>query len=240
MRILYIVTARGGSKGIPKKNIKEIGGIPLVAYKIIAAKKTKYDKRVIVSTDSYEIAEVARQYGAEVPFMRPDYLSSDIANSMDVIVHAINWIDENDNEKYDYVCMLEPSSPFMSYSRMNEAFDIMIERDSDTMLGMKEADISSAFIHQLDDNGNMSIHYESIKNMKSVRRQDQAKEYTMNGCIYAAKYEYFKKNRLFHSKKSVPYIMPEELSIEIDTPINLEFARFLVEKHIIDLSEWKT
>ncbi len=239
MRILYVITARGGSKSVPKKNIREIGGIPLIAYKIIAAQRTKYNKRVIVSTDDSEIAEVSRRYNAEVPFIRPDYLASDTASSMDVIAHAIEWIEKNDYQKYDYVCMLEPSSPFMSYSRMNEAIDMMIDRCADTMLGMKEVEVSSVFIHPIDKQGHLSYHYDAIKDMRSLRRQDQEKEYTMNGCIYVAKYEYFKKHRLFHSENSVAYIMPEELSIEIDSFLNLEFAEYLVEKGIVDLSEWK-
>ncbi len=239
MRILYVVTARGGSKGVPKKNVKEIGGLPLVAYKIISAKRTKFEKRIIVSTDDNEIAEVSKRYGAEVPFIRPDYLASDTASSMDVVSHAIEWIDNNDMQKYDYVCMLEPSSPFMSYRQMDEALDMMIERDADTMLGMKLVDVSSVFIHPLDNNGHLSNHYNAIRNMKSVRRQDQVPEYTMNGCIYVAKYEYFKNNKSFHSVNSVPYIMPEEFSIEIDSPLNLLFARFLAENGAIDLSDWK-
>ena len=239
MRILFVVTARGGSKSVPRKNIREIGGIPLIAYKIISAQRTKYNKRIIVSTDDAEIADVAKRFGAEVPFVRPESLATDTASSMDVISHAIDWIESNDNNKYDYVCMLEPSSPFMSYKRMNEALEMLIKNDGDTLLGMKETEVSSAFIHPLDTLNHLSLHYEAIKNMKSVRRQDQVKEYTMNGCIYAAKYEYFKKNKIFHSVKSIPYIMPEEVSIEIDTPLNLAFAEFLVEKGIIDLSEWK-
>lgn len=239
MRILYVITARGGSKSVPRKNIIEIGGLPLIAYKIIASQRTKFDKRIIVSTDDLEIAEVARQYGAEVPFMRPDYLASDTASSMDVISHALEWVEQYDSNKYDYVCMLEPSSPFMPYSMMNDAIDKMISSNADTMLGMKEVEVSTTFIHQLDSYGRLSNHYRAIKDMSSVRRQDQPLEYTMNGCIYAAKYDYFKENRLFHSINSVPYIMPEELSIEIDSMLNLEFARFLVEKEIVDLAEWR-
>lgn len=238
MRVLYIITARGGSKGVPKKNIKIIGGLPLIAYKIISAKKSSVDKRILVSTDDIEIAEVAKQYGAEVPFIRPDYLATDNASSLDVVEHAMNWVEENDDNTYDYVCLLEPSSPFATSQDLDNAFHIIQENDSDTLLGMEEADVSAKFIHELDENKGLSHFYNAIKSIQSVRRQDQKMEYTMNGCMYIAKWDYFKKNKLFHSINSVPYIMPREKSIEIDTMLDYEFACFLVDKGYIDLQPW--
>ena len=228
----------GGSKGVPRKNIIEVGNLPLIAYKIISTKKCKYDNRLIVSTDDVEIADVARQYGAEVPFMRPDYLASDTASSMDVVNHAREWIEANDSYKYEYICLLEPSSPFLTGEDLNNALDLLISKRADTLLGMKEVEVSRKFIHPLDSDGGLAYFYDEIKNMDNVRRQDQQPEYTMNGCIYIAKWDYFKQNHLFHSRNSVPYIMPPEKSIEIDSIIDLEFARFLVKKNIIDVTEW--
>lgn len=239
MKILFVVTARGGSKGVPRKNIKMLGGMPLVAYKIIAAQKCKYEKRILVSTDDEEIAQVSRQYGAEVPFMRPAELATDSASSADVVLHAMNWVSENSEEKYDYVCLLEPSSPFASCRDFDKALELMQDTDADTLLGMKEADVTTAFIHPLDKDGKLSEFYYAIKDLKSIRRQDQAKEYTMNGCMYIAKWDYFMKNKLFHSENSMPYIMSEESSIEIDTMLNYELACRIVDKGLIDLSLWK-
>lgn len=121
---------------------------------------------------------------------------------------------------------------------MNEALDIIIEKKADTLLGMKEVEVSRKFINVLDYNGGLSLFYDEIKNMSTFRRQDQLPEYTMNGCVYVAKWEYFKRNHLFHSINSVPYIMPYEKSVEIDSFIDLEFARFLVTNSVIDLKEW--
>ena len=239
MRILFVITARGGSKGVPRKNITEIAGLPLIAYKILAAKKCHFDNRLVVSTDDEEIASVAKRFGAEVPFLRPDYLASDTASSADVIDHAMNWIEENDSKKYDYICLLEPSSPFLSPSDLNRALDIMVSKEADTMLGMTEVEVSRQFIHPLDENGGLSLFYDSIKNMSRLRRQDQKAEYTMNGCIYAAKWEYFKKFHMFHSQNSVPFIMAREKSIEVDSMMDLEFARFVVANGLIDLAEWE-
>lgn len=238
MNVLYLVTARGGSKGVPRKNICKIKGLPLIAYKIIAAQRCRYKGRIIVSTDDREIAETARQYGADVPFMRPDYLASDTAGSMDVVSHALDWIEEHDPVSYDYVCLLEPSSPFAAASDFNNAFDILIQSDADVLLGMKEAETARCFIWPLDDQGKLSLFYNSMKEMSAVRRQDQRKEYTMNGCMYIAKTEYFKKNRIFHAENAVPYIMSEEKSIEIDSMRDYRYAEYCAENGLIDLSEW--
>lgn len=238
MKILFVVTARGGSKGVKRKNIAVVGRYPLIAYKIISAKKCKYDNRLIVSTDDEEIAGIARAYGAEVPFLRPDYLASDTASSMDVVDHAMEWVERNDGNKYHYVCLLEPSSPFLSYKDLNFALDMIIEKEADTLLGMKEVEVSRRFIHSLDENGKLSEFYNEVKNMPSMRRQDQPPEYTMNGCIYIAKWNYFKKEHLFHSVNSVPFIMSAEKSVEIDNETDLDFVRYLVLRGKKDLAEW--
>ncbi len=239
MRVLFVITARGGSKGVPRKNIRMLGGIPLVAYKIIAAQKCKYEKRIIVSTDDEEIASISRVYGAEVPFMRPKELATDTASSVDVVLHTMNWISKYDKEEYDYVCLLEPSSPFASYQDLNKALELMEERDADTLLGMKEVEVSKTFIHSLDKNGGLSEFYYAIKDLASVRRQEQKEEYTMNGCMYIAKWNYFEEYKLFYAENSIPYIMPEETSIEIDSMYNYKIACMMVENSIIDLNLWK-
>lgn len=238
MKVLFLVTARGGSKGVSRKNIREIGGLPLIAYKIIAAKKCKYDKRIIVSTEDEEIAQISKKYGAEIPFIRPKELATDIANSIDVVKHAILWLEVNDPQKYEYICLLEPSSPFASYDDLNEALDLMVESNADTLLSVKATDVNTAFIHTLDARGRLSKFYYAIKELNSVRRQDMPTEYTMNGCMYIAKWEYFKENQSFHSENSMPYIMDEKNSIEIDSMFNYEMARFMVEKGIIDIEKW--
>lgn len=238
MKVLFVITARGGSKGVPRKNIRILGGMPLIAYKIIAAKKCQYPNRVIVSTDDDYIAKVAKKYGAEVPFMRPKELATDSASSADVVLHTMNWVSENSNELFDYVCLLEPSSPFASYKDLNEALRLIEENEADTLLGMKEVDVTTNFIHSLDKDGKLSKFYYAIKDLKSIRRQDQEKEYTMNGCMYIAKWNYFIKNKLFHSENSIPYIMSEDCSIEIDTMLDYEIASWIVEKGSIDMSLW--
>lgn len=238
MRVLFLITARGGSKGVPRKNIRKVGSLPLLAYKIRAAQGTSFGKRIIVSTDDLEIAEVARKYNAEVPFIRPTELASDEASSMDVVMHAMEWIDNNDAKKYDYICLLEPSSPFATSDDLEKSIKLIDEYQADTLLGMKEVGVTRNFIHELDDAGKLSLFYDEIKHLNSVRRQSQAKEYTMNGCMYIARWDYFKENKLFHSKNSIPYIMPSERSVEIDSMSDYYYACFLVEEGIIDEGLW--
>lgn len=239
MKILFVVTARGGSKGVPRKNIAQIGGIPLIGYKILAARRCKFENRIIVSTDDEEIAAIAIKFGAEVPFMRPVYLAADDAGSMDVVDHAVNWVIDDDGGNYDYICLLEPSSPFLSYIDINKAFDLLIEKDADTLLGMKEVEVCREFINTLDEKGGLSFFYDSIRKLKSVRRQDQKPEYTMNGCIYAAKWEYYLHNHIFYAENSIPYIMPIEQSIEVDTQFDLFLAKSIVNERLVDVSMWK-
>ncbi len=238
MRVFFVIAARGGSKGVPKKNLVMLGGVPLVAYKIITANKCRFDNRIIVSTDDNDIAAVARTYGAEVPFMRPDYLATDEASSIDVVLHAMEWLEKNDESPFDYICLLEPSSPFLSGDDLNKAIEIMIEKDADTLLGIRAVDTNRIFINELDSRGGLSKFYYALRELDSVRRQDQCEEYTLNGCIYLAKYSYFKEHKSFHSINSIPFIMAREYSIEIDTYDDLEYARYLIERRIIDIGLW--
>lgn len=239
MRILYIITARGGSKGVPNKNIIELGGLPLLAYKAIAVKKSDYLDRIILSTDSQEIAETAKRFNIEVPFIRPSELATDTASSIDVVCHAMDWVENNDPVKYDAICLLEPSSPFLSYEDVNHVMELFIEKDANAVLGVKEMEVNSLFISEIEDDLAMVKQFEKIKTLRSFNRQDMKRQYTMNGAIYIAKWDFFKKQKSFHSEKTYAYVMPSERSIEIDEMIDLYFARFLVENNLIDRNLWK-
>ncbi len=171
--------------------------------------------------------------------MRPGYLATDTADSMDVVFHAMQWVKKHDSQKYDYVCLLEPSSPFASYKDLDHAFELLKASNADTLLGVKEVEVNKLFIHSLDSDNKLSHFYHAVKGRKDVRRQSLKKEYTLNGCMYIAKWDYFEKNKLFHSENSIPYIMPEEASIEIDSMYNYKIACCLAENLIIDLSLWE-
>lgn len=238
MKILFLIVARQGSKGVPNKNIRELSGIPLLAFKAISALKSDYCSRLIISTDSETIGNLARRYNVEFPFIRPDYLATDTASSIDVVLHAMDWIEMYDNQRYDALALLEPSSPFLTYLDINNAVRLYEEKKAISILGVKETEVNTSFIAEIGEDLNMIKHYEKILALSKLRRQDFKKEYTMNGAIYLCDWEYLKKKKSFHSEKTYAYIMPSERSIEIDNVQDLSYANYLITNRIIDIGLW--
>lgn len=240
MKILSVITARGGSKGVPGKNIREIAGIPLVGYKAIAAHRSKHLSRVIVSTDSPEIQEVAKRYDVEVPFTRPAHLAADRSSSFDVILHAIDHF-ENLGERYDAVMMLEPSSPFATAEDFDKGVEIMLEHDASLVVGVVSHKIPLPFLGEMGPNGNLEQIVSQLEDLKEVNRQSFPNTYTLNGGFYLYKWDEFKKAKTiyFDPPNSYGYEMSPYYSIEIDEEIDLKWAEFLVEKGYVDVSHWK-
>jgi CMP-N,N'-diacetyllegionaminic acid synthase len=236
MNTLFLIIARGGSKGLPSKNIRKVAGIPMIGYKAISARQCDYCTRLIASTDSEEIADVALEYGSEVPFIRPDYLATDTTSSMDVVIHAMNWIEKNDTTKYDALFLLQPSSPFATYEDFNRAVRLMLSKKAIGVISVVEQKTNSMLVANLDPDGGMSNFYKKI-NAHDVRRQAFKKEYTMNGGIYVASWEYLKKFKTFHSDKTYAYIMPQERSLDIDSLYDLKLAEFLA-REVLDVNKW--
>src|SRR3989338_8383279 len=132
--IIALIPARGGSKSIPKKNIIDVGDFPLIAYSIAAAKMSKHISRIIVSTDSPEIAEVAKRYGAEVPFMRPAEYATDTAIDLDVVKHALGWLQEHENYEPEYVVFLRPTTPLRDPTMIDKAIESILSHSEATSL----------------------------------------------------------------------------------------------------------
>jgi len=243
MKVLFLITARGGSKGVPGKNLKEICGISLVGYKAISAKKSKYCKRLIISTDSHDIQNDAEKYGVEIPFMRPTELATDTAKSAQVVSHAMNWIEEQGEDKYDAVMLLEPASPFAQAADYDAAIDLLIEKNANAVVGVRSLKVGSLVMGPMDDTGRLTTILEKLHASREMtgRRQLMPKEVTMNGALYVFRWEYFMKHQwIYHDISGVyGYLMDEYHSTEIDEPIDLEWARFIVEKGYIDQGEWK-
>jgi len=233
---LFLITARAGSKGVKDKNICEIGGLPLLAFKAISAKRSKYCDRLVISTDSEEIAGIAAKYGVEVPFIRPDYLAEDTSSSIDVILHAIDFIEKNDKHSYDTITLLQPSSPFATYDDLNNAIDLYHQKKATSVIGMKES-ITSTFIATLDSDQKMSNHYKKMNNTNGVRRQDFIQEYTMNGTLYVIDRNYIKKEKKIYSENSYGYIMKSEYSVDIDDYVDLHYATYLYE-NVLNKAYW--
>ncbi|MBX3515283.1 MAG: acylneuraminate cytidylyltransferase family protein [Xanthobacteraceae bacterium] len=240
--VLFLLVGRGGSKGVPGKNLRRIGGLSLIGHKAIAAKKSSYCDRMIVSSDSAEIQSEAKRFGAEVLFTRPAELATDTASSNDVILHAIEWIEKTEGRSYDAIMLLEPSSPFASPKHFDEAVRLFCERDADLVVGMRETEISSDFVGTLGDDGSISTIVENLLRMQKVRRQDQKPEVTMNGALYLIRWRAMKETGKVYSnpKKSFGLVMDRLHSIEIETLYDLAFAEFAVERGLLDTSPWQT
>ncbi len=239
MRVLFIITARGGSKGVPGKNIREIGGIPLLAYKAISANKTRCEKRIILSTDSHEIAEIGRKCGIEVPFMRPKHLATSKASSIDVIKHAMGWVEKNDENQYDAVFLLEPSSPFGTWEDFEQALNILAKPGVDNVVAVKEVHPNTIFSVYLGPDGSLATLGKRLAKLKTMRRQDFKPEYTPSGALYCSRWEAFKKRPTFYSSRTYTVIQEDAYAVEIDSMVDLAFTEFVVEKGLIDLSYWK-
>lgn len=239
MRILYLITARGGSKGVPGKNLRKIGGLSLVGYKARAALKTKTCTRLVMSTDSMEIAAEARMHGADVPFMRPAELATDTAKSADVIAHAMSWLEQH-GEVYDAVMLLEPSAPFARPSDYDAAVALLDRTGGKAVVGIRRMEVSSVFVGALDPQGRISEIVRKMKASQGPLRQEQAPEYTMNGALYCFGWSYFKEHRnIYHDEQGVyGLVMPDELSVEIDEMRDLYYAEFLVAHGYVDPSIW--
>ena len=220
MKILSIIPARGGSKGLPRKNIIDLNGKPLIGWTIGASLKSKYITDTIVSSDDEEILNISQQYGANV-LKRPKELATDIASSESAVEHAIKQL-EKQNRVYDYIVLLQPTSPFRDEKDIDKAFEILFEKKATALISVKEYDnkILKAFI---DKNG----FIEGIRNniYPFQRRQDLPKVYMSNGAIYIVKVDEFIKNKSFWTEKTVKFVMDEIKSMDIDTREDLERIR---------------
>lgn len=234
------MTARGGSKGVPRKNLRELAGLSLVGFKARAARKTSSCTRLVMSTDDPEIAEEARRHGADVPFMRPAELASDTAKSSDVIAHAMHWLEER-GERYDAIMLLEPSSPFTRPQDFDGAVSMMRDTNADAVVGMRRMEVSSTFVGTMDEAGRISSIVSQMKRDAGRLRQEMRPEFTMNGALYLFGWDYFAKHRNIYenAQGTYGYVMPDELSVEIDEMRDLAYAQFLVEQGYVDISIWK-
>jgi CMP-N-acetylneuraminic acid synthetase len=220
MRVLGIITARAGSKGIPGKNLKLLGDRPLIDYTIDAANDTPLD-RLILSTEDAKIAKVARELGCEVPFMRPAELARDETPHLPVILQAVQWL--RDREKYvpDVVLTLQPTSPLRSAADIAAALRMLELSGADSVVSVNEVTAHAHPMRMLrvdaDGNAKLFVTGEPVRN-RINRRQDLPKAWVMNGAIYACRTEIlFDANPSLYGDRVVAYPMPPERSVSIDT-----------------------
>ncbi len=228
-KFLAVVTARGGSKGIPRKNIKDLCGNPLLAYTLEAAAGSRYLTSTIVSTDDQEIADIAQSCGGDVPFLRPAELAGDTSTSLPVIQHALVWLKNNRGEEFDYVMILQPTSPFRTAQDIDACIEKIVDTNADSVMSMVEVqDFSPKKLKKIENDCIVSLFEDEGK--VSAFRDAHEKVYKRNCAIYLTKVEYIMQSDLF-GKVSRPYVMPPERSLDINVPIDFEMAEFFMKKN---------
>lgn len=227
MEILYIIPARGGSKGIPRKNIKLLHGKPLIEYTIDVARELTTDDNICVSTDDDEIIKVVEDYGLKVPFKRPALLATDTAGTYEVLLHALSYY-EQQGKKYDVVVLLQTTTPFRNSSHIKEALSLY-SSDIDMVVTVKEVSANPYYnCFEEDKNGFLTL---SKKGGNYIRRQDAPKTWEYNGGVYVINPCSLLKNPLHKFTKVVKSEMDARSSVDLDSPLDWDFAELIMNKY---------
>ena len=222
MTLLALIPARGGSKGIPRKNIRPFCGKPLLQWSIEAALAASCVDQVVVSTDDHEIAELARLIGADVPFMRPAEMASDEAPGIEPVLHALEQLSH-----VTYVLLLQPTSPLRTRSDIEGIVALRAFSGCESAVSLTLSPKHPSWMYSLSDMQQLEpiLHLDG-----GIRRQDLPTSYVLNGALYLASREFLLKQRRFISHDTVGYVMPVQRSVDIDTPLDWQWAEFLMGK----------
>jgi CMP-N,N'-diacetyllegionaminic acid synthase len=231
MKILATICARGGSRGVKNKNIRELNGKPLIFYTIDILKKWNKQDRIILSTDSKNISEVAEKYGLEVPFMRPKELATDDAPKLPVVQHATKFAEKKYDTKYDVIVDLDPTAPIRRVRDLDESLQKFKNKDADLLYSVTKCRKNPYFnMVELDDNG--YAHLSKNLDDSLTRRQDAPKVYSMNASIYIYDRDFLLSANSIHDGKEIIYIMDDISAFDIDREIDFKFIEFLLEKGV--------
>lgn len=224
-RVLGLITARGGSKGLPGKNIIEVAGLPLIAWSILSAQRSKLIDRLILSSDDQDIIKVAQSYGCEAPFERPAELASDEASSVDVVMHALQTLED----KYDLLVLLQPTSPLRIVEDIDGCIKLLLETDAPSVVSICQVDKSPYWMYSLSDTGVLRpiIKQENCP----TRRQDSPPVYLPNGAVYVVRCKQFCDERRFIYSQTRGYSMPINRSLDIDTADDLDWLEWRCARH---------
>ncbi len=234
MKIMGFVPARSGSKGIPKKNIYPLNDKPLIAYTIEEALKSRIN-RLIVSTDSLEIAEEAKRYGAEVPLMRPLELAQDNSIIEDALIDVIEKLIKSEKYKPDVIVILQPTSPLRTYRHINESIEILFEKQADSVVSASQPMEHPSDMVYWEGKGKMCFLLDTNDRYKKIQRQMYPEYLFINGAIYVFTYKSLMLNKSKFGKKIVPYIMNSVYSVDIDSIDDLFIAEsVMLRKGCID------
>lgn len=230
MKVLAIIPARGGSKGVPRKNILDINGKPLINYSVevgVEAEKRGIIDKLVVSTDDEEIASVAKEAGADIPFMRPDYLSNDTAKSVDVMIHAYEYF-ASQGVEYDTILLLQPTTPLRTVEDVKSALEIYEKTGAKSLISCYREEYICDLVSYHRD-GDMAIALNE-KHNSGVRRQELPDVYVRNGAIYITSVDYMMKEKKVFDEKPAMYVMPKDKSVNIDCMDDVEMLRWKLSK----------
>jgi CMP-N,N'-diacetyllegionaminic acid synthase len=221
-KILAVIPARGGSKGVVKKNIRMVAGKPLLAWTIEAAHQSKYIGRTILSSDDTEIIRVAEQWNCDVPFIRPSELAQDDTPGIMPVLHAIETL-----PGYDYVVLLQVTSPLRTVEDIDHAIKLCLTSRFESLVSVVEPEKSPYWMYSLNENGEME---ELFPKQKIFHRQQLPATYAVNGAIYLSRISFLKKEKALLNSKSHAYVMPKERSLDIDSEFDLRIASYFLSE----------
>jgi len=221
--VLAIIPARGGSKGIPRKNIRMLAGKPLIAWTIDEAKKSKYIDRLILSSEDEEIIKVAKDWGCEVPFIRPVELAQDDTPGIEPVLHALDTL----NEKYDYVMLLQVTSPLRQVNDIDGCVEMCIDSNASSCVSVTEVNQHPYLMYTVNHEGTLSTLVDQKE--KISRRQDLPAVYILNGAVYIAESTWIRHSRSFLRPNTKAYVMSQDRSQDIDDFIDLQIAESILK-----------
>ena len=224
MNLLCLIPARGGSKGIPRKNIRAFAGKPLIQWTIEAVQESRIATRLVVTTEDAEIAETAKRAGAEVPFVRPAHLAADESSVLDVVLSALDWFALHEQWVPKEVCLLQPTSPLRHASDLREAAELLDSSGADAVVSVRLAQENPFWMKTADAAGRL---HGLLEAPESLRRQDLPPVYLLNGAIYLTKTAALRRHRTFLPPDTVGYVMPMERSVDIDEESDWQRAELL-------------
>jgi CMP-N,N'-diacetyllegionaminic acid synthase len=224
MKTFALIPARGGSKGIPRKNVKMIAGKPLIVWTIEAALRSTVLSAVVVSTDDPEIAEVALHAGAQVPFMRPSELAQDQTPGLDPVLHAIDQLPQ-----YDSVLLLQPTSPLRNTDDIDGCLRMAMQQNAPSVVSVSEADTHPYWTYRMTENQSLLRFVDSAP---IARRQDLPAAVALNGAMYFANVNWLRRSGSLVGMETLAYVMTRERSIDLDTPFDWKFAELLLKESL--------
>lgn len=226
-RVLALIPARGGSKGIKDKNIYPLCGKPLLAYSVEAGKQSRYIDRVLVSTDSPRIAEEAQRYGADVPFLRPERYAQDSSKTIEAVLHTVRWL-EREDERYDILVLLQPTQPLRTSEDIDRALELYIRSGEIPVVSVSEVKDHPLLVRTVGADG-MLEHL--LDRPSTIRRQDMPVFYRVNGGIYINRIAELTEDTSFNDNPC-PYIMERDRSVDIDDLADMALAEYLIASHM--------